>query len=83
MACVYCAGLELLGFGGNTDMDEAAALSHAKDIIDVYSNSWGPPDIGYNVEGPGTLTKYVLQEGVTKVINQQVMREGRPGFLCI
>ena len=53
--------------GGRTDLEEAEALSHAVDIIDVYSNSWGPPDTGAHVSGPGTLTQLVLKMGATIV----------------
>ena len=53
--------------GGVTDMEEAAALSHARDVIDIYSNSWGPPDTGFHVKGPRTLTKQVLKDGVIHV----------------
>ena len=60
-------GLKLLDGGGRTDLEEAEALSHAVDIIDVYSNSWGPPDTGAHVSGPGTLTQLVLKMGATIV----------------
>ena len=46
---------------------EAKALQYRRDIIDIYSNSWGPVDNGYSVEGPGRKTKLALQEGVRKV----------------
>ena len=48
-------------------MAEAKALSHEDDIIDVYSNSWGPPDDGYVVEGPLSLAKMTFEEGVREV----------------
>ena len=48
-------------------MEEATALSYARDIIDVYSNSWGPGDDGKIIMGPRTLTKCALKTGVREV----------------
>lgn len=53
-----------------TDYDEAAALGYAMDVNDIYSSSWGPADDAQTVEGPGTLTRLTLKEGV---------RSGRQG----
>ena len=53
--------------GANSDINEANSLSYEKDIIDIYSNSWGPPDTGYHVDGPGYLTKRVFERGVREV----------------
>src|SRR5262249_19408359 len=39
------AGLRLLG-AAFSDTDAANALSYHKNNIDIYSNSWGPPDNG-------------------------------------
>ncbi len=36
-----------------SDADEADALSHQNQAIDIYSNSWGPSDNGYTLEAPG------------------------------
>lgn len=52
---------------GRTDLEEAAALSYERNLIDIYSNSWGPLDNGRVVSGPRTLTKRVLKEGILKV----------------
>ena len=62
---MYSVGIALIG--ANTDLNEARSLSFKNDIIDIYSNSWGPPDSGFHVEGPGELTKMALQSGVTEV----------------
>lgn len=51
-----------------SDADEARALSYALNHIDIYSNSWGPNDMGFAVAGPGFYTQRVLQDGVEKVI---------------
>ena len=50
----------------NDDL-EAKALQHKREIIDIYSNSWGPVDNGYSVKGPGRKTKRALRDGVRKV----------------
>ncbi len=43
-------------------MQEAMALSHESETIQIYSNSWGPPDSGSLVEGPGTLVQAVFMD---------------------
>ena len=50
----------------DTDLDEAQSLSYANDIIDIYSNSWGPCDYGC-VDGAGKLTQMALKNGVETV----------------
>ena len=59
------AGIALLG--ANSDMNEALSLSFRRDIVDVYSNSWGPSDSGSQVDGPGTLTAQALEMGAREV----------------
>ena len=59
-------GHRLIGAG--TDANEADALTRNNDQIDIYNNSWGPPDApeGYVFrEGPGPLTEDALESGVT------------------
>ncbi|XP_063426108.1 furin-like protease kpc-1 [Mytilus trossulus] len=56
-------GVRLIGSYGITDSQEAQALSHCIDKVDIYSNSWGPTD-GYGFWDPGVLTKSAIQEGV-------------------
>ena len=48
-------------------MNEAVSLTFENDIVDIYSNSWGPYDDGYTVEGPGVLTNIALENGVKQV----------------
>ena len=48
------AGLQLISCS-TTDTRESAALSHERQDIDIYSNSWGPSDNGETLEGPGPL----------------------------
>ena len=35
--------------------------------MDIYSNSWGPPDNGVLIDGPGYLTRMALQSGANGV----------------
>ena len=51
----------------STDETEANALSFKRNMIDVYSNSWGPGDMGFEVEGPGPKLKKVLEKGTRLV----------------
>ena len=48
------AGLMLIACG-NSDSDEASALSHLNNDIDIYSNSWGPSDNGNTLGSAGPL----------------------------
>ena len=51
----------------STDATEASALGYRDTHIDIYSNSWGPSDFGFIVDGPGTLVKSTFLTGVTEV----------------
>ncbi|CAG2242273.1 unnamed protein product [Mytilus edulis] len=61
-------GVQLLGTNDNinntVDSDEATAFLHYLSNVDIYSNSWGPPE-GSGFEGPGYLAKKALRDGVT------------------
>lgn len=46
---------------------EASALGHLQQDIDIYSNSWGPTDNGVLVDGPGPLTRAVMENGIKTV----------------
>ena len=61
------AGILLIAFG-QTDVTEAKALGYRDDVIQIYSNSWGPQDTGFLVEGPDKLTKRALAAGVQEVL---------------
>ena len=50
-----------------TDLTEASALGYHDNHIQVYSNSWGPSDFGFEVDGPGGMTARTLQNGVAQV----------------
>ena len=51
----------------STDVSEANALGFKDDYIDVYSNSWGPSDFGFTVQGPGHLAQRAMQTAVGEV----------------
>ena len=50
-----------------TDAQDASAVSHQRNTIDIYSNSWGPADYGCIVGGTKTLTLTALEEGTQLV----------------
>ena len=56
-----------LNFSDVTDLTSAAALGRSKSYIDIYSNSWGPDDLGYIVDGPAYLTTLTLENGALSV----------------
>jgi subtilisin-like proprotein convertase family protein len=58
------AGLRLIA-GPATDADEAAALTYKYNTIHIFNNSWGPEDDADRLEGPGTLARAALEDGVT------------------
>jgi subtilisin-like proprotein convertase family protein len=43
-----------------TDSQEAAAFAHAAEAIQIKSNSWGPADGGFSLDGPGPLARAAL-----------------------
>ena len=57
----------------STDPLEAKALSFKNDLIDIYSNSWGPGDRAFEVKGPGPLLKEMLNNGTRLVCNNSVI----------
>ncbi|CAH8824002.1 unnamed protein product [Trichobilharzia szidati] len=58
------AGLRMLDQPYMTDLIEAAAMAYARDLIDIYSASWGPTDDGTTVDGPRNQTMRALVDGV-------------------
>ena len=51
----------------STDVTQANGLSFKRNIIDVYSNSWGPGDSGFQVKGPGPRLNEELEKGTRMV----------------
>ncbi len=47
------------------DSQVADALAYKNDVIQIKSNSYGPPDYGYTLEGIGPLTEAALLDGAT------------------
>lgn len=45
-------------------MFEAKALNHQLERVDIYSASWGPPDDGKHLGGPGKYASQALHRGV-------------------
>jgi len=56
------AGLQLISCS-TTDVREGNTLSHKRQEIDIYSNSWGPSDNGMTLSGPGPLMMAALEGG--------------------
>ncbi|KAI0672841.1 peptidase S8/S53 domain-containing protein [Trametes maxima] len=57
------AGIRILS-GPISDIDEAAALNYDYQNTSIYSCSWGPPDDGRSMEGPGYLIKKAMVQGI-------------------
>ncbi|OQO00473.1 hypothetical protein B0A48_13822 [Cryoendolithus antarcticus] len=49
-----------------SDADEAVAMNYAFEKNHIYSCSWGPPDDGTAMEGPGVLIRRAMVNGVQK-----------------
>ena len=56
----------------STDATESEALVHKLESIDIYSNSWGPGDMAWQIEGPGPLTSAALEKGIREVFYRVV-----------
>ncbi|KAF5387483.1 hypothetical protein D9757_006557 [Collybiopsis confluens] len=57
------SGVRILS-GPISDVDEAAALNYGFHNVSIYSCSWGPPDDGKSMEGPSTLIKKAVVNGI-------------------
>ncbi len=53
---VQLAGIRLIS-DPFSDLRESEAATHKMQEIDIYSNSWGPPDDGVSIMGPGHLSR--------------------------
>lgn len=60
-------GIRLFKESKASDTEEAKAFKFERNLIDIYSNSWGPVDNGFFIRGPGRKAKKALQDGVRKV----------------
>ncbi|KAF7295502.1 PHOMO B domain-containing protein [Mycena indigotica] len=59
------AGVRILS-GPISDADEAAALNFGYHNVSLYSCSWGPPDNGMVMDGPGYLINKAVLNGINK-----------------
>lgn len=57
------AGIRLIA-NAFSDADTAEALTYMYQDNDIYSNSWGPYDDGYTLEGPGYFTRKALADAI-------------------
>ncbi|PSR77612.1 hypothetical protein PHLCEN_2v7802 [Hermanssonia centrifuga] len=57
------AGVRILS-GPISDIDEAASLNFGYQEAAIFSCSWGPPDDGRSMEGPGYLIKKAMVNGI-------------------
>ena len=62
-----------MDFDRKTPSDEVEAFNFNSQIIQVSSNSWGPPDNGYTVEKPSYISNEALIEGVTNVCSNYIL----------
>ncbi|KAJ7256538.1 kex protein [Mycena haematopus] len=58
------AGVRILS-GPISDVDEAASLNYGFQNVSIYSCSWGPPDNGKSMEGPGYLINKAIVNGIS------------------
>lgn len=49
-----------------SDLVEAEGLAHHSNVVDIYSNSWGPPDDGLHLDAPGPLTAAAMYQTVSQ-----------------
>lgn len=59
------AALRLIG-PTEGDPQEAAALTHSNQVIQIYNNSWGGSDNGQTLGGMGPLLAKAMEYGVTQ-----------------
>lgn len=57
------AGLQLISCS-TTDIRESNTLTHERQSIDIYSNSWGPSDDGETLAGPGPLMAAAMESDI-------------------
>jgi hypothetical protein len=58
----YVSGLRLIAT--DTEDWQEAHINWAQDVVDVYSNSWGPTDDGNRLEGPGPLAAAAVENAI-------------------
>lgn len=61
--------------GDVTDIQEAKAIGHKYDIIDIYSNSWGLDDNGKDLQEPLTCTEKMIKQASEEVSIYHLIQE--------
>ena len=62
----FLTGLKI-DLSSASDSVEAEAVGYKDYHIHIYSNSWGPNDFGFVVDGPGTLLARTFSNGASEV----------------
>ena len=62
----FCSGIRILD-KELTDALKAKGLGYRQDYVDIYSNSWGPKDNGFEVAEVGVMTEEVIRRGALEV----------------
>ena len=63
---LFCPGLKQDN-SQSSDLTEADALGFKEGSVHVYSNSWGPLDWGFYVDGPGPLVERTFETATREV----------------
>ena len=50
----------------SSDAAEAQAFSYRFEQVHIFVTGWGPEDDGKTYDGPGKLTKQVIEKGITE-----------------
>ena len=66
-----------LDLSSATDSQEAGALGYKNDYIMIYSNSWGPSDFGFAVDGPKSYVKSTFKNAVASVSSNYIYNKQR------
>ena len=56
-------GIRMFSEDKNIDAREANSFGYGNEHVDIYSASWGPPDTGMVVAGPGELCSKQIKKG--------------------
>ena len=64
--CLFLTGIRIFD-DELTDAMKAKGLGYRQDYVDIYSNSWGPEDNGFEVAEVGVLTEEVIRRGASEV----------------
>lgn len=65
------------------DSEESSALGYLNNRIMIYSNSWGPSDEGYVVDGPGPLLQETFENAIKLVSSDFYILLGETSYFYI